>query len=641
MLSNLKQLHEGNGLKFILYGGFFAVLVLMAISIGITLKSAANVKKHSDEALKNQLPEMLDLMEVEQLLILSQSHLNAYLISGEADHKQAFTTVLNKLDKTLYAHPFSSRIQSDLNVELLKYLEAYKQKSRQVIEIKTDSLKNYLGISRASELLNPLHQEFISQLNYLISQGYESDLNEQQVQVQQQLFSTHNSWMNMIMSLRVYFTTRSNKDYERIYLYREQSLIDIDKLNQLKDALEFESLFVEELINIHQRYMLNMEKVLSIYKTDAWRQDTLQLKTQVYPVFNNLRAILKSLVADKQGLTSSSTQVLTREMENLSFISMSAFTAAFLAGITIIFIVSANISRIVEKLKQSEEEANDRYELLRVTTDELVRSMGELKNTQGKLVEKEKMASLGDLVAGMTHEINTPIGISVTASSFITDRVKDIEKKFQDGTLAEDDFKNFLRDTSESNNMMFSNLKRAAELIGSFKKVAVDQTSEMIREYELEAYINEVCNSLQPKLKRTHITINIDCQSPITMYSYPGAMAQIITNLVLNSVFHGFEQEESGSIIFKLSLLTDDRVKILYQDNGRGMAEEDLKKIFEPFFTTKLGKGGSGLGMHLLYNLITQQLGGEVSVESQPGKGIKFEILLPRVLDVKQQNIDK
>jgi signal transduction histidine kinase len=265
---------------------------------------------------------------------------------------------------------------------------------------------------------------------------------------------------------------------------------------------------------------------------------------------------------------------------------------------------------------------------IRENNRELENTLSELEQTQSQLVESEKMASLGGLVAGIAHEINTPVGISVTAASHLQDRTRELESCFQEGRIKRSDLESYVNSSSRAAKIILENLHRAAGLIGSFKKVAVDQSSEERRSFNLGEYLHEILVSLRPKLKKTKIKVSVDCDKSLVVDSYPGPLAQIVTNFVMNSVTHAFDQGEEGEI--SISAHHNGKgVNFRYADNGKGMSEENRKKIFDPFFTTKRGEGGSGLGMHIVYNLITQTLGGTVKCNSEPGKGTEFVVTIP------------
>ena len=266
-------------------------------------------------------------------------------------------------------------------------------------------------------------------------------------------------------------------------------------------------------------------------------------------------------------------------------------------------------------------------------TAELKRTIESLEQTQNQLIQSEKMAALGDLVAGVAHEINTPVGISVTSISFMEEKLKEIDHKVADGTLRKSDFDKFLSVVREATKSSMLNLHRAAELIGNFKQVAVDQASGQKRTINLAKYVDEILLSLRSKYKRTRHTINISIPEDLLLNTFPGALMQILSNLIINSLIHGFEGIEEGHIDIGAEV-TDEHVIIRYTDDGKGMSENNLSKVFEPFFTTKRGQGGTGLGMNIVYNLVANRLSGTISCSSVPGQGTAFTILLPKEIVV-------
>ena len=253
-----------------------------------------------------------------------------------------------------------------------------------------------------------------------------------------------------------------------------------------------------------------------------------------------------------------------------------------------------------------------------------------LKRTQAELVESEKMASLGGLVAGVAHEINTPVGVGLTASTHLRHVTEGVALAFSEGKLKRSDLEKYISDADETSLILEANLRRASDLIRSFKQVAVDQTGDTVREFPLDAYVDEVLTSLQPKFKNTNYKIETGIDPNIVVVTNPGAISQTLTNLVVNSLVHGFEGRDEGTIEITAQL-EGDNVHIRYTDDGVGMNDETARRVFEPFFTTKRGKGGSGLGMHILYNLVTQSLGGTATCKSTQGSGATFDIIIPRV----------
>ncbi len=239
------------------------------------------------------------------------------------------------------------------------------------------------------------------------------------------------------------------------------------------------------------------------------------------------------------------------------------------------------------------------------------------------------MASLGGLVAGIAHDINTPIGIGVTALSRLVEDIEKFETVYNDKTMSRSDLEVFLNSCNTSTSLTQSNLERAAELVQSFKQVAIDQTSEDKRKFKLKKYLDDIIVSLHPKLKKAGHNIDVRCDDELELNSFPGFISQIVTNLVLNSVLHAYDDNESGNISIEAEILDDNTLSLVYTDDGKGMAEEIQSKIFEPFFTTKRSQGGSGLGLHIVYNIVNQKLNGAIKCESHIGKGTKFVITFP------------
>ncbi|NQZ89640.1 MAG: PAS domain-containing sensor histidine kinase [Colwellia sp.] len=261
-------------------------------------------------------------------------------------------------------------------------------------------------------------------------------------------------------------------------------------------------------------------------------------------------------------------------------------------------------------------------------TFELQCSVEDLQNTQGLLVESEKMALLGRLVAGIAHELNTPIGICVTATSYLEETIAKLITAYQSKNLSNQDFLNFVDKAPETIQMLLANLIRAADLISSFKLVSVDVSSEMPRQLNLYDYINEVITSLKPETKQYSHQIHVIGDSSLTVEVFPGPIYQVITNLVMNSMIHAFDGDKQGEI--KIEIKSEkSTATINYSDNGIGIPSDNIPMIFEPFYTTKRNCGGSGLGMYLVYNLVTTSLKGKIYCRSDVGKGTHFTIDFP------------
>jgi len=287
--------------------------------------------------------------------------------------------------------------------------------------------------------------------------------------------------------------------------------------------------------------------------------------------------------------------------------------------------------RLIELNEQLEQRVERRTDALQQTNKRLERTLSELTETQKRLVETEKMASLGNLVAGIAHEINTPVGIGVTAASHLREQAKRLADCLETGAISKSQLVEFAALAQESSRLVLTNLERASHLIRSFKQVAVDQSSEQKRRILLGSYLAEVLYALQPQLKRTPHTVAALEGIEVEMETFPGAIYQVVTNLINNSLLHGFTADEAGLISISWTS-SESHVQLSYRDSGAGMVPEVARRVFEPFYTTRRGQGGSGLGMHICYNLITQLLRGSIELKTAPGEGVHFLISLPKVV---------
>ncbi len=257
-------------------------------------------------------------------------------------------------------------------------------------------------------------------------------------------------------------------------------------------------------------------------------------------------------------------------------------------------------------------------------------ALNDLKNTQDQLIQQEKMASLGQLVAGVAHEINTPVGIGVTAASKLELRTKELAAKVKEGQVRKSDFDNYMNFAVEGCDMILKNLNRAAELIQSFKRVAVDQSADDERRINLYEYLHEVIVSVSPSIKKSKVNVALNGPHDLELVTSPSSLSQIVINLVMNALTHAFENEQEGVIRIAFER-SGEQLKLTIADTGKGIPPEVLPKIFDPFFTTNRSKGGSGLGLHIVYNLVASNLKGNLTVASELGKGTTFTIAMPIV----------
>jgi PAS domain S-box-containing protein len=283
--------------------------------------------------------------------------------------------------------------------------------------------------------------------------------------------------------------------------------------------------------------------------------------------------------------------------------------------------------RDIDKIKKLEHQNAIKNMQLKSSNRELLATIENLKEAQDKLVVTEKMAALGALVAGIAHEINTPIGMSLTGISHFHGLTKDIVNDFGNQKLTQSGLSKYLANCEQACHLTTINLEKAATLIRSFKQVAVDQTSEEERTFNVKGYIDEILSSLHSVTKQTQIAINVDCSEGIVIDSYPGALSQIVTNLIMNSVIHGFKHKQNGRINIQVEK-SDNALLIIYSDNGVGIKSENLSKIFDPFFTTNRNNGGSGLGLNIIHNLVCNKFTGQIDCKSALNEGTTFTIKL-------------
>jgi len=265
-------------------------------------------------------------------------------------------------------------------------------------------------------------------------------------------------------------------------------------------------------------------------------------------------------------------------------------------------------------------------ELLRRRWLELAGNIQELKATRGVLVQSEKMASLGRMVAGFAHELNTPVGVAVGAVSHNDEALVRIEKMLSEEEVSEEMLRLELTGLRESGALALANLRRAARLVQGFKRTSVDQTSEQIRTFNMKELISDVLFALHSTLKKLPIQVAVQCPDALELTGMPGLLQQLLTNLVMNAILHAFDDgNRPGRIDIQVSPTATD-VRLEFSDNGKGMDTNQLSRIFEPFYTTRRGEGGSGLGLYICYNIVTTQLGGTILCHSQPEAGCRFDI---------------
>ncbi len=287
------------------------------------------------------------------------------------------------------------------------------------------------------------------------------------------------------------------------------------------------------------------------------------------------------------------------------------------------------VQREIQDLNaQLEQRVEQRTADLQTANQELSRALSELRLTQKHLVMSEKLAALGALVAGVAHELNTPIGNSMTVASTLEDRVQQLAKQAEQG-IRRSALTQFLTDAAQGTEILLRNLARASDLVSSFKQVAVDQTSSQRRQFQLAGLVGEILLTLSPSLRKSGCQVLQQIDPALRLDSYPGPLGQVLTNLINNAMLHGFADRLPGTITIEAQALDAQSLRLCVKDDGRGIRPDDLNRVFEPFFTTRLGTGGSGLGLHITHNIVTSVLGGQIELSSTLGAGSTFTLTLP------------
>ncbi len=436
-------------------------------------------------------------------------------------------------------------------------------------------------------------------------------LKKQLLQQQQQLSQSKKQLQQLTANLQ-----QLNQDLVKKEVKSKQQQLELNKLkNEVQEkqkVLNEKTQSLKELTAYYENIANNL----------ALKQQQLSAKElEIQQILQRVEQNKKLLVQQTQKLTEHRQQLEQQKQELLStkktitsqqyyiFITTALVIIAILVALLIVVLFVKN-KKVTKKLKDT---------------------LDHLEGTQEQLVQAEKMASLGGLVAGVAHEINTPLSIAITSNSLVLDDTQEIKRRIEEQRLTKKRMTAHIEKTEQSLTMGEKALERVQILLTNFKQVAADQVVDEKREINITNYINEVLNTLSVELKKKNIDYQFHGQQSLVITTYPGALAQVLTNLVTNSIRHAFENYTSGSIIITVQE-EENAVKIIYQDNGNGMPKEVLTKIFEPFFTTKRGKGSTGLGMNIVYNIVNQKLKGTIKVTSELGEGSIFIVTLPKEL---------
>lgn len=413
---------------------------------------------------------------------------------------------------------------------------------------------------------------------------------------------------------------------------RQRIAFAFDELTQNHQRLTAidDSIWVGAAIKVSQRYKklsvyyVNMVDVLMLFNRLTDQQLTLD-DPQFSHVLNTLLDNEREFLTIMNQIVFQYAQQSTRQVSQLRIVSV------FLYGVLVVAVVLISLLAVrplLRKVIASYRKIEYQKSKLEGVNEQLNELVDELSQTQVMLLDAEKNSLLTSAIGGISHDVSTPLGICITTTSHLQDKLNQLSELVNSETIKKSELLAFIEGAGEGLKLQQSNLARARDLMSNFKQIAVDHGCAESREINLGFYLDDIVMSLTPRLRKTDHEIFINCPKDIIFDSYPFAFYQIFTNLIINSLIHGFENMRSGKIFIDVNYYQG-QLNILYQDNGCGFGKGIREKIFEPFFTTKKGQGGSGLGTHIVYQLVTEQLAGEISCESDTDAGVCFTINIP------------
>ena len=450
-----------------------------------------------------------------------------------------------------------------------------------------------------------------------VTRDSEAELNKKLISKENELTKSstrlvqlNNRLQKSIDELAKYKTELKNLEYDLVKQKEKLAKNEKESADKEKEL----NAILRELTDAKEKY-LSQQKAISM-KADEYELMAKGIATNKLILEEQLKSLNKQrALLDEQNT----------ELEDRNAIIDDQKATIFITSLLVLITLSISILVVVLFIKN------------RKTTYKLSKTLTYLEETRDQLVQSEKMASLGSLIAGVAHEINTPLGIAVTSTSLIHEKNEEIEHKLNEKTLTQRELKAHIKIVEQSSAISNTGLERVIVLLNNFKQVAADQVIEEARMINLAGYIDEVISTLVSEMKRSHVQYHFTGNQDIEIVTIPGALVQVITNLVNNSIRHGFEKRDTGNIFIDISYHEEKSeetcIKLVYRDDGQGMSPEVLDKIYNPFFTTKRNRGGTGLGMNIVYNVIVQKLGGNITIQSSEDKGATFTLLLPKELE--------
>ncbi|WDE11761.1 YfiR/HmsC family protein [Thalassomonas haliotis] len=530
-----------------------------------------------------------------QDLLYIPSHQNADVPRLTTLFRRTHTLVIT--DESQYKHDVMINLRSNEQTSAISF------------EVNKSNII-YEGLSMSAELLlfggteldiATLYRE--TELAMQKTRQREISLNKKIMAQQQALASSQKKLTELDLQLKQR-TAKLDKQQQELNVLKHDIA---EKLQGLKDK-EQELVSIAELLDGAEKELLTQQE--SVVSQELANQKMAE------KIAANRDILLQQQVHIDQQLA----QLQQQKKELLNRNEIIDEQQTYLAITTVLVLVALGVSVLVVLL----------FIKNKKTTAVLSSTLHNLKDTQEQLIQSEKLASLGTLTAGIAHEINTPLGIAVTSTSMGMESTQAIRQQFTSGKLTKSKMEKYFSGIEQSSKMNTQALERVIDLLNNFKQVAADQVVGEAREINLHHYIEEVMSTLFAEMKKYQVQYQFSGDTQACITTIPGAFAQVLTNLVTNSLKHGFEHKNSGVIAIRLEKLAAGGVKLIYQDDGHGMSQEVQKNIYEPFFTTKRNMGGTGLGMNIVYNIISKNLAGEITIKSAPEQGVTFTIILPQ-----------
>lgn len=591
---------------------------ILGVAFDITQrKIMEDALKESEKALQTLLDNALDAIFVHdvdgRISVVNQTMLNLYGVTREE------AVVFNIKDYSAPENPLDtiSRTWQQVFKGQTRHFEWIAVRPKDGYKFPVDVRLCPINLSGQDKIMAMVRditarkqaEEAVQVLMSNVVDGiFVHDVEGRLVYVNQKMLEMFDQTVEQAMQLTVFdFSTEDNPLKIIKYTWREVlegKIVNFEWMcRRPKDGSTFPvEVYLRRIELRGQDYVMAMVRDISARReAESLLQEALQQLALSYQKLQDANDELEEKVASR-------TQELQAINEELTAMNDSLVEA------------NQNLAREIDERRRVEAQ-------LAYANMELSQTLENVRKMQDQLVQTEKMASLGTLVAGVAHEINSPVGVSVTAASHLEKIIREFVSIYDRGSIRKAELENFLEDSQEAVLMVLSNLERASRLIKSFKQVSVDQSSEDRRVFNVKRYLEEIVISLQPQYKKARHIITIHCAEDINLDSYPGAFSQIITNLLMNSFSHAFDQDTAGHIIVNVQY-QDRGISLVYRDNGRGMSKEILEHMYDPFFTTKRGAGGTGLGMYVVYNLVTQQFHGSIQCESTPEAGTAYTIQL-------------